>query len=299
MPSGKEPEGSLPPELEHDSFPQRILASVSTLAYSTFSQPPTNRELPASALLPEDKAGPSSSSVGSNERTSHHCIVESNARPQHPSRPAPFESFRTDLHSTENQRNAQIAQNAFDGFEASKGEPSALAEPLPDSQSRLTQAAEKEIKQDTVKQMEKEIVLSKSSLSIPYPSPPEDGAAVVDLLSDPSFILGDHVDDDLNALQHDDQGISDARGNNVEPIRDATENVGFRDWEMSAAFKTTWRRIFADYQDEVWGDKSPAAEEARTELRREIQVGVEEPGNGPAVSRLRMLLGHMLPPSTS
>ncbi|MDI1491397.1 MAG: hypothetical protein OHK93_002606 [Ramalina farinacea] len=300
MPSGKEPERSPGLEPEHDSFSQRILTSASTLANSTFSQPPTNRELPASALLPEDKAGPSSIGVGSNERAESHCTVDSSAKSQHPSRPAPFESFRLDLHSSENQPNAQIIQNSFDDFNTSRSDLSALMGPLTDPQSRSTQAARKGNEQHAGAQTGSEAMLSKSSIPIPYPSPPEDGAAVVDLFSDPSFMLDDQVNDDvdLDVLQHNDQEIFDARSKHFEPMKDASEPVHFQDWEMSAEFKTTWRRIFAGYQDEVWGDKSPAAEEARTELTREIQAGVKEPGNGPAVNRLRMLLGHMLPPST-
>ena len=298
MPSGKEPERSPGLEPEHDSFSQRILASASTLANSTFSQPPTNREFPASGLHPEDKAGPSSIGVSSNERADPHCTVDSNAKSQHPSRPAPFESFRSDLHSFENQGHAQTTQNSFDDFNTSRSDLSALVDPLTDPQSRRTQAAQKGNEQHQGEIIGNDAVLPKLSLSIPYPSPPEDGAAVVDLLSDPSFMLDDHVDDDADVVQRDDQGIFDARSNNFEPMKDASEQVQFGDWEMSAEFKTTWRRIFAGYQDEVWGNKSPAAEEARTELRHEIQAGVQRPGNGPAVNRLRMLLGHMLPPIT-
>ena len=298
MPYGKEPERNPGLEPEHDSFPQRILASASTLANSTFSQPPTNRELPASGLLPEDKAGPSSASASSNEHTSHHCIVDSNAKPLHPGRPAPFESFRSDIHSSENQRSAQNTQNSFDDFSTSRTDLSTLVDPLTDSQSRRTQAAEKGNEQQQGEIIGNDAVLPKLSRSIPFPSPPEDGAAVVDLLSDPSFMLDEHVDDDADVVQRDDQGTFDARSNNLEPMKDASEQVQFGDWEMSAEFKTTWRRIFAGYQDEVWGDESPTAEEARTELRHEIEAGVQRPGNGPAVNRLRMLLGHMLPPIT-
>lgn len=299
MPSGKEPERNPGLEPEHDSFSQRILASASTLVNSTFSQPPTNVELPASGLHPEDKAGPSSIGVSSNERADPHCTVDSIAKSQHPSRPAPFESFRSDLHSSENQRHAQTTQNSFDDFNTSRSDLSALLDPLTDPQSRRTQAAHKVNEQHPGAHIGSEAIVSESSFPIPYTSPPEDGAAVVDLLSDPSFMLDDQIDDDvdLDVLQHNDQEVFDARSNNFERMKDASEQVQFRDWEMSAEFKTTWRRIFAGYQDEVWGDKSPAAEEARTELRHEIQAGVPEPGNGPAVNRLRMLLGHMLPPS--
>ena len=299
MPSGKEPERSPGLEPEHDSFSRRILASASTLANSTLSQPPTNVELPDSGSHPEDKAGPSSISVSSNERADPHRTVESNAKPQHPSRPAPLESFRSDLHSSEHQRHAQTTQNTFDDFNASRSDFSALVDPLTDPQSRRTQAAHMGNKQHPGAQIRGEAMLSKSAFPIPYPSPPEDGAAVVDLLSNPSFVLDDQLDDDvdLDVLQHNDQGIFDARSNNFEPMKDVSEQVRFRDWDMSAEFKTIWRRIFAGYQDDVWGDKAPAAEEARTELRHEIQDGVPEPGNGPAVTRLRMLLGHMLPRS--
>lgn len=297
MPSGKEPEHSPSPEAEHDSFSQRMLASASTLANSTLSQPPTNREVPASGLLPEDKAGPSSTSVSSNERTGHHFPVDSNAKSQHPSRPSPFDSFRSDLRSPEMQRNAQITQNAFDEFRASQRRTSAIPDPLTDLQSRPTRAAGKGNEQHRGEESENDAVLSKSSFSIPYPSPPADGAAVIELLSDPSIMLDDLADDDADVLQHDDQRIFDVRTSNVEPMKDAREQVHFRDWELSAEFMKTWRNVFAGYQDEVWGDKSPAAEDARTELRREIQAGVKDPGNGPAVNRLRMLLGHMLPPS--
>ena len=298
MPSGKEPEHSPDLEPDHDSFSQRILASASTLANSTFSQPPTNKDLPASGLLPEDKAGPSSASVSSSEQIGHHGTTNSNAKPQHPSRPAHFESFRSDIHSSENQRNGQITQNAFDEFKAYPRELSAIVDPLPDFQSQRTQAAEEGNEHHPGAHIGNDAVFSKSPFSIPYPSPPEDGAAVVDLLSDPSFMLDDHVDKDVDFVQVGDQRIFDARSNEFESMKDLTEQADLRDYEMSVEFSKTWRKVFAGYQDEVWGDKSPAAEEARTELRREIRAGVKEPGNGPAVNRLRMLLGHMLPSST-
>lgn len=56
-----------------------------------------------------------------------------------------------------------------------------------------------------------------------------------------------------------------------------------------------WIGVQERYHDEVWGFLEPVLEAARVEIERGREGGGDGSGNGegPAVRRLRMILGHM------
>ncbi|PGH26788.1 hypothetical protein AJ80_01553 [Polytolypa hystricis UAMH7299] len=54
-----------------------------------------------------------------------------------------------------------------------------------------------------------------------------------------------------------------------------------------------WLDLDAQYQDGVWGALKPWTEAAREEVRQYVEGGGEGIGDGPAVKRLGMLLGHL------
>ncbi len=157
-----------------------------------------------------------------------------------------------------------------------------------------------------------------------------DGAAVVALLSDPSFNIDDAVADSTT----DDSHFTDADPllANLSPQQLATLSViksqlppppvhrvpsptnplnlipNFDDsaWsegrssledsvDATKAHLAQWWSVLNNYQDEVWGDILPLMEEARQEVEQAMSSESGRLNEGPAVRRLAMVLGHVKP----
>jgi hypothetical protein len=145
-----------------------------------------------------------------------------------------------------------------------------------------------------------------------------DGEAVVSLLMDANEQLPDHLEDEV-LLPEEKEGLrkalfeqspgaqrKDVDWNHVlnfipdylrleEQNMDSYMDTGLSDpaeaWQTWVA---QWEDVLTRYNDEVWGDLSSLAKEARQEVEQLAQVRQDEPApETPALRRLRAILGHL------
>ena len=150
---------------------------------------------------------------------------------------------------------------------------------------------------------------------------PNDGAAVVDLLSKPNFLMDDDHDDHIpNSIENSyicreakcpgtgQSKVCPGREDNAL-ARQLIPDFGITDTQLRKlahamphavdeahnAELQPWLEILDSYQDEVWGDILPLVRQARDELVKSKKCG-NDSSDRPAVRRLRMLLSHLAPP---
>ena len=137
-----------------------------------------------------------------------------------------------------------------------------------------------------------------------------DGAAVVALLSDPTFDVGEEPTDTW-AVSTTEKGKSKLRSQPVEsqlygwadplaPVNplDLLPNFNTSDTSLGPAFGDLqpWTDMLNRYHDEVWGDMLPLVKEAREELKSATSSPGGTSHDRPALRRLGMLLKHLHQP---
>jgi hypothetical protein len=142
-----------------------------------------------------------------------------------------------------------------------------------------------------------------------------DGAAVVDLLSQPpqleDMLAEDDQDEQLTpaAAAKLREALFNSPGNRIawddllnftpefvvrpgDGAEEARAQLGTEDPDAAREiWLGQWRDVLSAYADEVWGDLGPLAAEAKRELESSGEASVER-GDG-ALGRLRMILAHV------
>lgn len=143
-----------------------------------------------------------------------------------------------------------------------------------------------------------------------------DGAAVVDLLSQPPQLEDMLADDDQDeqltpaAAAKLREALFSSPGNRIawddllnftpgfvarpgDGAQEARAQLGTEDPDAAREiWLRQWRDVLSAYTDEVWGDLGPLAAEAKRELEASGPSGGVERGDG-ALGRLRMILAHV------
>ncbi|MCJ1313856.1 hypothetical protein MMC25_007536 [Agyrium rufum] len=291
----------------------RIISSATNLLRATVT---TSSGSEASSSL--SSALPSSKGESSSQHRSHGTSLEHEHDHEQSryvtsslhSPPSAAQTFRTS--ESEDRRSLQQLQGEFDSFGTAAR-----------SSSMLSIRREGQI--DTVEFFTND-QSSNGALDVRYHANPEDGAAVVALLSDPTF----STDDDPSVFPNDDDdedGSDEAAASLFTP---PASSIGTSSYLPQATGSTTsgtnpsstplpqtvllptfpnsepfdvrpWLQMSTRYHDEVWGDLLPLIQDAREE---ELGRNGERPGKGemdgmadvkkgPAVRRLEMVLRHL------
>lgn len=140
--------------------------------------------------------------------------------------------------------------------------------------------------------------------------PSQDGLEVSDLLSDPSFQPLYHEDtsdiDQMRDFEIKAETMPRKPVNgpiaplqlvpDMEAARKSFEKLlpNQSAEEVARALGIyEWLVLDAEYQDAVWGDLKPYAEEALKEVEAKQEAGDSDFASGPAVMRLKMVFGHL------
>ncbi|KAL9637078.1 MAG: hypothetical protein Q9164_002432 [Protoblastenia rupestris] len=301
MASGKKPEQH--GQSDPSTFTGRVKASASGLAHSAFAPPSTTTNILAS--LPNgDNKGESSSASSSNGNLHQEPSSQQLSNPNGGYRAMTLESFRSE-HSR-HTAHAHNVQNAFDDFVSpSMGLPTEdRAEFGRHDLGRLPQRGTLE---DAA--LNRHVNLEERTDTLRQAAADEsqhgnnDGAAVVALLSDPSFSANEEPGDDWSSPEDDGYHLSGKdRSGAVErsfkdrlqanPLNPVPGFMWLDDFSEPADI-VAWDDMLLKYHDEVWGDALPLVQEARQEIKNNAASKDRSLQAHPALRRLAMLLQHL------
>ena len=301
MASGKKPEQD--GQSDPSTFTGRVKASASGLAHSAFAHPSTATNTLASFPNEESKGESSSTSLSNGSLHQEHSSQQL-SNPYGVHRAMTLESFRSE--HRQHTAHAHNAQNAFDDFASpSMGLPTEDGAEF--DRHDLGGLPQRGTLEDAA--LKRHVNLEERTDTLRQAAVDEnqhgnnDGAAVVALLSDPSFSADEEPGDDWSSPEDDGYRLSGKdrsgaverrfkdrlQGNPLKPV------PGFRwlDDFSEPADIVAWDNMLLKYHDEVWGDALPLVQEARQEIKNYVASKDRSLQGHPALRRLSMLLQHL------
>ncbi|KAL9101548.1 MAG: hypothetical protein Q9163_003203 [Psora crenata] len=303
MASGKRPE--LLPRPNSKTFAGKVKESASGLTRAAFVPPSTASDTLAS-LPNADGKGESSATAPSAGESSHQ-VTSSDGL--HSSRglyhARGLETFRSE--QSARATSSHSVQSVYDEFVYHTGE--LRAEPGTDLDRQKADASQRQGTGDDAVFSDHVGAIRQS-----YPSQQaitegceqgnNDGAAVVALLSDPSFPAETQSKENWDVPKEDryhlcsesplGKGQAASRENDLQrkPL-DLFPNFTCFGIDAEPALISPWEDILHRYHDDVWGDALPLVEEARQEIKEAAASKDRSLESRPALRRLGMLLQHM------
>ncbi|KAK2804740.1 hypothetical protein FQN50_006478 [Emmonsiellopsis sp. PD_5] len=126
----------------------------------------------------------------------------------------------------------------------------------------------------------------------PQPAPPTS----IPPATPNAFSLIPDIESVLSAIQEQQQQQQQQQSNPLAPL--STSSIHDQQHGTTQSWTdlpgvAEWLEVDRTYQDTVWGFLKPYTEAARKEVDERKEAGVEGVGDGPAVRRLGMVLGHL------